>query len=248
MHATGEEATARLLSITGVAGVGKSRLAWEFFKYVDGLTETIWWHRGRCLAYGEGVAYWALNEMVRMRAGIVENEPPESARDEVARTRRGVRTDPEERRWVEPRLAHLVGLEEGVASDPRDLYAAWRFFFERLAARQITVLVFEDLQWADGGLLDFIEYLLEWSRTSPIFVITLARPEMDDRRAGLGNGKRGLSSLYLDPLRPEAMRQLLEGICPGCRPTSARAFATERRASPCTQWRPFACSSTGARR
>jgi class 3 adenylate cyclase len=81
LHATGEEHTARLLSIVGLAGVGKSRLAWEFFKYVDGLTETVWWHRGRCLAYGDGVAYWALNEMVRMRAGIVENEPPESARE-----------------------------------------------------------------------------------------------------------------------------------------------------------------------
>ena len=76
LHATGEERTARLLSIVGLAGVGKSRLGWEFFKYVDGVTEPIWWHRGRCLAYGEGVAYWALSEMVRMRAGILENEPP----------------------------------------------------------------------------------------------------------------------------------------------------------------------------
>jgi len=86
LHATGEERTARLLSIVGLAGIGKSRLAWEFFKYVDGVTETIWWHRGRCLAYGEGVAYWALNEMVRMRCGIVENEPPETAREKLRRT------------------------------------------------------------------------------------------------------------------------------------------------------------------
>jgi class 3 adenylate cyclase/tetratricopeptide (TPR) repeat protein len=215
LHGTEEEATARLMSITGVAGVGKSRLAWEFFKYVDGLTETIWWHRGRCLAYGEGVAYWALNEMVRMRAGIIENEPPESARAKLRASVEEFVPDLEERRWVEPRLAHLVGLEEGVASDPRDLYAAWRFFFERLAAQHVTVLVFEDLQWADSGLLDFIEYLLEWSRTSRIMVVTLARPEMNDRRPGWGTGKRGLSSLYLDPLSPDAMHQLLEGILPG---------------------------------
>ncbi len=215
LHGTAEESTARLMSITGVAGVGKSRLAWEFFKYVDGLTETIWWHRGRCLAYGEGVAYWALNEMVRMRAGIIENEPPESARAKLRASVEEFVPDPEERRWVEPRLAHLVGLEEGVASDPRDLYAAWRVFFERLAAKHLTVLVFEDLQWADSGLLDFIEYLLEWSRSSPILLITLARPEMNDRRPGWGTGKRGLSSLYLDPLTPDAMHQLLEGILPG---------------------------------
>ncbi len=76
---------ARLLSIVGVAGVGKSRLAWEFFKYVDGLTEKIFWHRGRCLAYGEGVAYSALGEMVRMRAGILENEAADSAREKLRR-------------------------------------------------------------------------------------------------------------------------------------------------------------------
>src|SRR3984957_9772202 len=215
LHSTGEERTARLMSIVGGAGVGKSRLAWEFFKYLDGVTETIWWHRGRCLAYGEGVAYWALNEMVRMRAGIIENEPVDVAREKLRRTVEEFVESGEERRWVEPRLAHLVGLEEGVASDPRDLYAAWRFFFERLAAQHLTVLVFEDLQWADSGLLDFIEYLLEWSRSSPILVITLARPEMSDRRPGWGTGKRGLSSLYLDPLSPESMQQLLEGILPG---------------------------------
>ena len=83
LHATSEEGKARLLSIVGVAGVGKSRLAWEFEKYVDGLTEGIWWHRGRCLSYGEGVAYSALAEMVRMRAGIAENETLGSARDKL---------------------------------------------------------------------------------------------------------------------------------------------------------------------
>ncbi len=215
LHATGEERTARLLSIVGLAGVGKSRLAWEFFKYVDGVTETIWWHRGRCLAYGEGVAYWALNEMVRMRAGIIENESPETAREKLRRTVEEFVDSGEERRWVEPRLAHLVGLEERAAADPRDLYAAWRFFFERLAAQQLTVLVFEDLQWADSGLLDFIEYLLEWSRNSPILVVTLARPELAERRSGWGTGKRGLTALYLDPLSPDAMAQLLAGMVPG---------------------------------
>jgi class 3 adenylate cyclase/tetratricopeptide (TPR) repeat protein len=229
LHSTGEERTARLMSIVGVAGVGKSRLAWEFFKYLDGVSEPIWWHRGRCLAYGEGVAYWALNEMVRMRAGIIENEPPESARAKLRKTVEEFVPETEERRWVEPRLAHLVGLEEGLATDPRDLYAAWRFFFERLATQYLTVLVFEDLQWADTGLLDFIEYLLEWSRSSPILVITLARPDLNDRRPGWGSGKRGLSSLYLDPLSPDAMSQLLDGLVPGL-PAELSARIRERAA------------------
>ncbi|HEY4869535.1 MAG TPA: AAA family ATPase, partial [Candidatus Dormibacteraeota bacterium] len=229
LHGTGEERTTRLLSIVGVAGVGKSRLAWEFFKYLDGVTEPIWWHRGRCLAYGEGVAYWALNEMVRMRAGIIENEPPDTARAKLRKSVEEFVPDAEERRWVEPRLAHLVGLEESVAMDPRDLYAAWRFFFERLATQSLTVLVFEDLQWADSGLLDFIEYLLEWSRSSPILVITLARPDLNDRRPGWGAGKRGLSSLYLDPLSPDAMSQLLDGLVPGL-PAELSARIRERAA------------------
>ena len=229
LHGTGEESRARLLSIVGVAGVGKSRLAWEFFKYVDGLTEKIFWHRGRCLAYGEGVAYSALGEMVRMRAGIVENEAADSAREKLRRIVLEFVGDEDERRWVEPRLAHLLGLEEGSMGDPRDLYAAWRFFFERVAARQLTVLVFEDLQWADGGLLDFIEYLLDWSRSAPILVLTLARPELSERRAGWGTGKRGLASLYLEPLSPEAMSQLLDGLVPGL-PKDVAARIRERAA------------------
>ncbi len=215
LHATEEERKARLLSVVGLAGVGKSRLSWEFEKYVDGLSRVLYWHRGRCLAYGEGVAYWALAEMVRTRAGMVEGEPLEAARGKLRSVVEQFIPDEEERRWVEPRLAQLLGLEGDSSSDPRDLYAAWRIFFERLAAQQLTVLLFEDLQWADSGLLDFIEYLLEWSRNSPILVLTLARPEVAERRPGWGIGKRGLTSLYLEPLPDPAMVTLLSGMVPG---------------------------------
>src|SRR5207245_8392010 len=123
--------------------------------------------------------------------------------------------DPEEQHWVEPRLAHLLGLEDRSTREPEELFSAWRLFFERLAGQNPVVLVFEDLQCADAGLLDFIEYLLEWSRNHPLFVMTLARPELADRRPGWGAGRRNFTSLTLEPIGGDAMRQLLDGLVPG---------------------------------
>ncbi len=214
-HTSAEERRAHLFSITGIAGVGKSRLAWEFYKYFDGLADTIYWHRGRCLAYGDGVTYWALADMVRMRARIAEDEDPAPALGKLRATLDEHMLDPEDRRFVEPRLAHLLGLEEHEARDRQDLFAAWRLFFERLAETYPTVLVFEDMQWADNSLLDFIEYLLEWSRDHPLYVVTLARPELLERRPTWGAGQRNFTSLYLEPLAPEAMNELLGGLVPG---------------------------------
>jgi len=214
-HSSAEERKARLASVLGIAGIGKSRLSWEFFKYIDGLAGTVWWHRGRCLAYGEGVSYWALAEMVRMRAGIAEGEELDSALRKLHDTLEEHVPEPEERSWIEPRLANLLGQEGDAARQRDDLFPAWRLFFERLADGGPTVLVFEDLQWADGGLLDFIEYLLEWSRNHPLFVMTLARPELADRHPGWSSNKRNFTSLSLEPLPPAAMAELLAGLVPG---------------------------------
>ena len=78
-HGAAEERKAHLVSVVGIAGIGKSRLAWEFEKYLDGVADEVLWHRGRWLAYGDGVAYWALAEMIRMRALIAEEDAPEEA-------------------------------------------------------------------------------------------------------------------------------------------------------------------------
>ena len=214
-HECAESGKAHLLAVTGIAGIGKSRLAWEFYKYFDGIAQTTYWHRGRCLSYGEGVTYWALADMVRMRCRIGEEDEPAVAREKLARALEEHLPDSDERAFVEPRLAHLLGLAEHTARDKQDLFAAWRLFFERLADVYPTVLAFEDMQWADASLLDFVEYLLEWSRNSPLFVVTLARPEFADKRPAWGAGLRNFTSLYLDPLPRDAMEQLLAGLVPG---------------------------------
>ena len=214
-HSSAEEGKAQLVTVVGTAGLGKSRFAWEFEKYVDGLADLFWWHRGRCLAYGEGVAYWALAEMVRMRAGILEEEAPDSA---LAKLRASIEehvSDEEERAWLEPRLAHLLGLAERTAPDREDLFSAWRLFFERLAEQRPVVLIFEDLHWADAGLLDFVEYLLEWSRSHALFVLALARPDLLERRPSFGAGGRNATTLSLEPLSERAMGELLDGFVPG---------------------------------
>jgi class 3 adenylate cyclase/tetratricopeptide (TPR) repeat protein len=217
-HGCADEHKAHLVSVTGIAGIGKSRLAWEFYKYFDGIAETVYWHRGRCLSYGEGVTYWALADMVRMRCRIGEEEEPESARAKLRATLEEHILDSEERDFLEPRLAHLLGLAEHQARDQQDLFAAWRLFFERLADSYPTVLAFEDMQWADASLLDFVEHLLDWSRSHPIFVVTLARPELLERRPTWGAGQRSFASLYLEPLSSQAMEELLAGLVPGLSP------------------------------
>src|SRR3954451_17898649 len=207
-EASARERRATHVTVVGEAGSGKSRLLWEYFKYADGIKEEFWWHQGRCLSYGEGVAYWALAEIVRSRAGILEEEPPQVAREKLRAAVEAQVPDERERRMVEPRLAHLLRLEERPDADRADLFSGWRLFFERMAESDPVILVFEDLQWADSGLLDFIDYMLEWSADYPIFVLTLARPELIARRPAW-------NVLALEPLAPTAVAAMLDGLAPG---------------------------------
>ncbi|MEO8228162.1 MAG: adenylate/guanylate cyclase domain-containing protein [Chloroflexota bacterium] len=215
LHVTARDRRARLVSILGIAGIGKSRLAWELEKYIDGLVEVVYWHQGRSPAYGDGVAFWALGEMIRGRARIAESDPPDIARVKLATMAEEYLPDPDERTRVEPRLATLLGLGGESAGSAEELTAAWRTLFERIADRGTTVLVFEDLHWADAGLLDFIESLLSASRNRPILVIALARPELIEDRPGFGATLRNHTRLDLAPLTDEAMDMLLLGLVPG---------------------------------
>jgi class 3 adenylate cyclase/tetratricopeptide (TPR) repeat protein len=222
-HSTERESRARLVSIIGPAGIGKSRLGWEFQKYLDGIVGTVLWHQGRAPAYGEGMTFWSLGEMVRSRARLVETDDERTTRRKIAEVLATYVSDESERRWLEPALLALLGIDAGTTG-PEQLFAAWRTFFERLAANATVVLVFEDLHWADSGTLDFIDHLLEWSRSTRLFVITLSRPELIGRRPDWGAGKRNFTSLDLEPLSNESMRRLLDGLVPGLPEDAARAI------------------------
>ncbi len=222
-HARTREQRARLVSVIGPAGIGKTRLGWEFLKYIDGLIETVWFHDGRSPAYGDGISFCALGEMVRRRTGLLETDDEPTARAKIAETVATHVHDEAERRWIAPALLALLGIDAGsVASD--ELFAAWRTFFERMAAAAPVVMVFEDFHYADSGLIDFVDHLLEWSRTLPIYVVTLARPELLERRPDWGAGKRSFTSIFLEPLSSASMRELLAGLVPGLPESAERAI------------------------
>jgi class 3 adenylate cyclase/tetratricopeptide (TPR) repeat protein len=212
-HATERDSRVRLVSVVGPAGIGKTRLAREFGRYLDGLVDNVYWHVGRSPAYGQGITFWALGEMVRARAGLLETDDESTTRDKLDEMLRQFVPDETERRWIEPALLVLLGIETRVASS--ELFAAWRTFFERLAKVAPVVMVFEDHHHADTGLLDFIDHLLEWSRDVPLCVITLARPELLERRPDWAVGKRHLSVVHLEPLPAASMRELIRGLVPG---------------------------------
>jgi class 3 adenylate cyclase/tetratricopeptide (TPR) repeat protein len=225
LHATGREKRSRLVSLVGQGGIGKSRLVWEFLKYVDGLADVVYWHQGRSPAYGNGLALWALGEMVRQRAGVTEMDDDETTSrrlDEML----AQFIDNDQSEWVRERLATLLGIGDSIGSERTELFAAARSLFEAISRRGTTVLVFEDLQWADPGLLEFVEDFPDWSQNHSILIITVARPDLLDSRPDWGSGRRGFASLYLPPLTDDEMEALVRGAVPGI-PDQAVAAITD---------------------
>lgn len=231
-HDAVEQDHTRLVLVSGVAGVGKSRLGWELFKYLDGITLSTYWHIGRCLSYGEGVAYWALAEMVRMRLRITEGDPPATVAERLDAGLAEHVPDAEDRVFLRPRLAVLLGLDEPEAMDRDTLFAGWRLFLERLAERDPVVLLFEDLQNADTGLLDFVDHLLEWSTDLPIFMLGLTRPELFDARPGWGGAHRRITVLTLDPLPHDVIAELVGGLVHGLPEETRRDLALRAEGIP----------------
>src|SRR6266545_1270881 len=207
-----QERGPQLVTLVGVPGIGKSRLIFELFQAVEADPELIFWRRGRSLAYGEGVTFWALAEMVKAHAGILETDAAEETQDKLRSAVFDAVGDAADASWVERHLQPLVGLggDSEFGEDRRaESFAAWRRFFEALAEQALLVLVFEDLHWADDNLLDFVDHLVDRATGVPVLVVATARPELLERRPGWGGGKRNALTTSLSPLTDEETARLL---------------------------------------
>src|SRR3954468_20437097 len=148
--------------------------------------------------------------MVRQRLAIPQEADDRETAAKVADGLHRWIPDADDRDFIAPRIGALLGLSASGLSR-EELFAGWRLFLERLAAEAPIVLAFEDLQWADEGVLQFIEHLLDWSSQQPIFLLTLARPEMATRPEAGPAPRRGATLLQLEPLEAKAIGALLDG-------------------------------------
>ena len=231
-HTTSRERRVRLVSVTGQAGVGKSRLAWELRKYSDGVAEDIFWHEGRSPAYGQGITFWALGEMVRARAQLLETDDPATTREKLDDSVTRWFPSGEEHDRVLRALGALLGVADGPVGGAQELFGAWRLYFERMAEQYLVTMIFEDLHWADPGTLDFVDHLLEWSRNVPILIVTLARPELLEIRPDWGAGRRNFLALDLEPLAEAPMRELLKGLVPALSESAVRSIVARAEGIP----------------
>jgi len=232
-HSVEEAGRPAMLVVSGEPGVGKTRLAWEYFKYIDGLTTNVRWHSSRCLSYGEGVAFYALAETVRGRLQAAREDagqPVESDEDQAALLRDGLAEivpDPEEREWLEPRLAALLGIGAVASFKREDLFNAWATFLRLVGAAEdeTVILVIDDAHHADDGLVAFLEHLMAVA-TFKVYVLLMARPGLLDRRPELAANRR-VTVLHLETLSDPDMGDLLDGLVAGL-PADVRSGLVER--------------------
>ena len=203
----------QLVTLVGVPGIGKSRMLHELLALIEEMPELITWRQGRCLPYGEGVSLWALGEIVKAQAGILESDGAEEAVSKLDRAVADLLTDRTEAAWLERQLRPLVGLGDArAAAEGRgEAFAAWRRFLEALAEARPAVLVFEDLHWADDDLLDFVDDLVDRGE-GPLLVVCTARPELLDRRPTWGGGKLNAVTLALAPLSETDTARLFSAL------------------------------------
>jgi class 3 adenylate cyclase/tetratricopeptide (TPR) repeat protein len=212
---TVRESSVQLVTIVGEPGVGKSRLVREFRARVEHGPDDVVWLHGRCLPYGDGITFWALGEIVKAHAGILESDRPEDAAHKLRSAVRATVADAGEAQWLSTRLAPLVGAELGEGAEPADRgesFAAWQRFFEAVAGDTVLVMGLEDLHWADMALLEFLDYLTHGASGVAVLIVCTARPELFERHAGWGGGKRNSTTIALSALSPEETWRLISAL------------------------------------
>ena len=212
---TQRNSTPQILTLVGVPGIGKSRLVREFFHDLDRRPDLIRWREGRSPPYGQGAALTALGDIVKAEVGLLESHEPADSSTKLAAAVASVIEDPDQAAWVEGHLRGLVGLdaESSLFGDRRaEAFAAWRLFVERLAQRRPTVLVLEDVHWADDALLDFVDHLVSWLVGVQLFVLCTARPELLERRPAWAAARGTSRVLALDPLSEVDTRELFDAL------------------------------------
>jgi DNA-binding SARP family transcriptional activator len=218
------ERSPQLVTILGVPGIGKTRLVSELQRTAGAADEPVRWHRGRSLPYGEGVSLWALGEMVKGAAGILESDTTREADCKLREAVDRAVADPAEAAGIATYLGPLIGLggAETTSADRRgETFAAWGRFLESLADERPLVLVFEDLHWADEALLDFVDELVDRVSGVPLLVVATARPELLDRRPGWAGGKVSALTISLPPLSERETTRLVEALLEASAPEAA---------------------------
>ena len=230
-----EEGTPQLATLIGEAGIGKSRILREFERRLAEHPSEPTLRTGRCLPYGSGVVFWALGEVVRAEASIVDSDSADEAWHKLSRyvsELRGDEGEASERQAA--MIGRLLGVEVPEELVPREenperarelFFSALRSGIEGIARRRPLVIAFEDIHWADDGMLEAIEHLGQWVR-APLLLVCLARDELLDRRPGWGGGRRSATQLVLEPLRPAQARELVEALLP---PGFERSIAVAER-------------------
>jgi tetratricopeptide (TPR) repeat protein len=201
------EEACHLFTVLGSPGVGKSRLTAEVIATLGAHATTL---RGRCLAYGQGITFWPVVEILRDAAGINDADPPEMAGSKLAEIVAGE----ENASLVAERVAQLIGLSQGAAGVD-EMFWAVRKLVETLARRRPLVVLFEDIHWAEPTLLDLIEHLADWSRDAPILLLCTSRPELLESRPSWGGGMRNATAILLEPLKEDESLDLIENLLEG---------------------------------
>jgi class 3 adenylate cyclase/tetratricopeptide (TPR) repeat protein len=193
----GRDNACHLFTVLGPAGIGKSRLVYEFVAAHPEATVL----RGRCLAYGEGITYFPFVEILEQMAADAE----------LGRLLAG---DPVARQQLNT-VSAAVGLADEEIVAREETFRAVRLLFEALARERPLVVVLDDLHWAEPTLLDLIDYVADWSREAPIILLCLARPEFLDTRQGWGGGKLNATTTLLEPLSENEADSLISNLLVG---------------------------------